>query len=134
MISPIELLINKIAQDRISFNQGLKLLLESDVFNFEDVFALLKNYIFNSIPNKVDYNTETYQRAINTIPLKQTYTSIVILKTYDTKIVFNKLRELPEAENKKTVTSLIWVFKITDTERRNTECKNGCGHFWHKLE
>ncbi|PIF60127.1 DUF5958 family protein [Flavobacterium sp. 2] len=134
MISPIELLINKIAQDRISFNQGLKLLLESDDFNFEDVFALLKNYIFNSIPNKVDYNTETYQRAINTIPLKQTYTSIVILKTYDTKIAFNKLRELPEAENKKTVTSLIWVFKITDTERRNTECKNGCGHFWHKLE
>ena len=134
MISPIELLINKIAQDRISFNQGLKLLLESDVFNFEDVFALLKNYIFNSIPNKVDYNTETYQRAINTIPLKQTYTSIVILKTYDTKIAFNKLRELPEAENKKTVMSLIWVFKITDTERRNTECKNGCGHFWHKLE
>ena len=103
-------------------------------FNFEDVFALLKNYIFNSIPNKVDYNTETYQRAINTIPLKQTYTSIVILKTYDTKIAFNKLRELPEAENKKTVTSLIWVFKITDTERRNTECKNGCSHFWHKLE
>ncbi|MEG1228131.1 MAG: DUF5958 family protein [Flavobacterium sp.] len=134
MISPIELLINKIAQDRISFNQGLRLLLESDDFNFEDVFALLKNYIFNSIPNKVDYNTETYQRAINTIPLKQTYTSIVILKTYDTKIAFNKLRELPEAENKKTVTSLIWVFKITDTERRNTECKNGCGHFWHKLE
>lgn len=134
MISPIELLINKIAQDRISFNQGLKLLLESDDFNFEDVFALLKNYIFNSIPNKVDYNTETYQRAINTIPLKQTYTSIVILKTYDTKIAFNKLRELPEAENKKTVTSLIWVFKITDTERRNTECKNGCSHFWHKLE
>ena len=134
MISPIELLINKIAQDRISFNQGLRLLLESDDFNFEDVFALLKNYIFNSIPNKVDYNTETYQRAINTIPLKQTYTSIVILKTYDTKIVFNKLRELPEAENKKTVTSLIWVFKITDTERRNTECKNGCSHFWHKLE
>ncbi|OXB03890.1 hypothetical protein B0A81_18035 [Flavobacterium plurextorum] len=129
MISPIELLINKIAQDRISFNQGLKLLLESDDFNFEDVFALLKNYIFNSIPNKVDYNTETYQRAINTIPLKQTYTSIMILKTYDTKIAFNKLRELPEAENKKTVTSLIWVFKITDTE-----CKNGCGHFWHKLE
>ncbi|UUW11152.1 DUF5958 family protein [Flavobacterium plurextorum] len=134
MISPIELLINKIAQDRISFNQGLRLLLESDDFNFEDVFALLKNYIFNSIPNKVDYNTETYQRAINTIPLKQTYTSIVILKTYDTKIAFNKLSELPEAENKKTVTSLIWVFKITDTERRNTECKNGCGHFWHKLE
>ncbi|MEG0851231.1 MAG: DUF5958 family protein [Flavobacterium sp.] len=134
MISPIELLINKIAQDRISFNQGLRLLLESDDFNFEDVFALLKNYIFNSIPNKVDYNTETYQRAINTIPLKQTYTSIVILKTYDTKIAFNKLRELPEAENKKTVMSLIWVFKITDTERRNTECKNGCGHFWHKLE
>ncbi|WP_369814767.1 DUF5958 family protein [Flavobacterium sp. Root186] len=23
---------------------------------------------------------------------------------------------------------------MTDTQRRNTECKNGCGHFWHEFE
>ncbi|MDP5200984.1 DUF5958 family protein [Flavobacterium sp. DG2-3] len=127
-----ELLINKIAQDKIDFHLGLHLLLE-DNYNFKELFTTLHNYIINSIPNKTDYNTEAYQRAINTIPLKSTYTPIVILKSFPTKIAFNKLASLPEDENKKVITSLLWIFKITDTERRNTECKNGCGHFWHEL-
>ncbi|WP_394775438.1 DUF5958 family protein [Flavobacterium sp.] len=129
-----EQIINKIAQDKIDFNFGLKLLLEDSEFKFEDFFATLKNYIFNAIPDKTDYNTETYQNAINTIPLKATYTPIAILRSFSTKIAFNKLAELPENENVKVVTSLLWIFKVIDTQRRNTECKNGCGHFWHELE
>ncbi|SNR52362.1 DUF5958 family protein [Flavobacterium sp. ov086] len=126
-----EEIINKIAQDKINFELGTKLL-EEEKYNFEILFAFLKNYIFNSIPDKTDYNTETYQNAINTIPLKPTYTSIVILKSFTPKIAFNKLAKLPKNENTKTIISLVWIFKVTDTERRNTECKNGCGHFWHQ--
>lgn len=126
-----ELLINKIAQNKIGFDSGLQILLES--YNFKELFKTLQFYIFNSIPNKIDYNSESYQMAINTIPLKPTYTSIVILKQFPTKIAFNKLETLPDNENKKTITALLWIFKITDTERRNTECKNGCGHFWHEI-
>ena len=127
-----EKIINKIAQDKIDFHLGLHLLLE-DNYNFKELFTTLHNYIINSIPNKTDYNTEAYQRGINTIPLKSTYTPIVILKSFPTKIAFNKLASLPEDENKKVITSLLWIFKITDTERRNTECRYGCGHFWHEL-
>ncbi|MCV2486601.1 DUF5958 family protein [Flavobacterium sp. SH_e] len=129
----IEVLINKIAQDKIDFHLGIPLLLVND-YSFKELFTTLHNYIINSIPNKTDYNTEAYQRAINTIPLKQTYTPIVILKNFSTKIAFNKLASLPESENDKTVICLLWIFKIVDTERRNTECKNGCGHFWHNLD
>ena len=129
-----EEIINKIAQDKIDFKTGLKLLLEDEEYNFEGLFTTLKNYILNTIPNKTDYNSESYQEAINTIPLKPTYTPIVILKNYSTRIVFNKLLTLPKIENKKTITALLWVFKITDTERRNSECKNGCAHFWHQIE
>lgn len=129
-----EEIINKIAQDKIDFNLGLKLLLENEQYNFEELFTTLRNYIINSIPNKTDYNSEAYQNALNTIPLKQTSTPIVILKTYPTKIALNKLLELPKSENIKTITTLLWIFKITDTERRNTECKNGCGHFWHEID
>jgi hypothetical protein len=127
-------IINKIAQDKIDFNFGLKLLLEDTEFKFEELFATLKNYIFNAIPDKTDYNTETYQNAINIIPLKATYTPIVILRSFSTKNAFNKLAELPKNENAKVITSLLWIFKALDTERRNTDCKNGCGHFWHELE
>ena len=129
-----EELINRIAQDKIDFNVGIKLLLEDTECNFNELFSTLKNHIINSIPNKTDYNSEAYQKALSTIPLKSTYTPIVILKNNPTKIAFNKLAVLPENENKKTITALLWIFKITDAERRNTECKNGCGHFWHELE
>ncbi len=129
-----ELLINKIAQDKIDFKTGLQLLLDDNEYNFHSLFITLNNYIINSIPNKTDYNSEAYQLAINTIPLKPTYTPIVLLKTYPTKIALQKLVLLPQSENKKTITSMLWIFKITDTERRNTECKNGCGHFWHEFE
>ncbi|MFH7017158.1 DUF5958 family protein [Flavobacterium sp. FlaQc-47] len=127
-------IINKVAQDKIDLNFGLKLLLEDSEFKFQELFATLKNYIFNAIPDKTNYNTKTYQDAINTIPLKATYTPVVILRSFSTKIAFNKLAELPKNENEKIIFSLLWIFKVTDTERRNTECKNGCGHFWHEIE
>jgi hypothetical protein len=132
-VNKTEEIINKIAQDKIDFYLGVDLLLEEN-YGSKVLFNTLHNYIINSIPNKTDYNSEAYQRAINTIPLKPTYTPIVILKNFSTKIAFNKLALLPENENKKVITSLLWIFKVTDTERRNTECKNGCGHFWHGLE
>ena len=127
-----EKLINQMAQNKIDFKVGLQLLLDNDQYNFHIIFKALNNYIINSIPNKIDYNTEEYQNALATIPLKPTYTPIVILKTYPTKIALNKLLLLPKSENIKTITALLWIFKITDTERRNTECKNGCGHYWHE--
>lgn len=125
-------IINKIAQDKIDFNIGLQLLLDN--YNYDEIFKTLQVYILNSIPNKTDYNSNTYQKAIDTIPLKPTYTPIIILRNFPTKIAFNKFHSLPENENKKVIISLLWIFKVTDTERRNTECKNGCGHFWHELD
>lgn len=133
-MSEKEKIINKVAQDKIDFNVGIELLIQDSEYDFKGVFTTLTNYIFNAIPEKTNYNTETYQNAIRTIPLKPTYTPIVLLTSFPTRIAFYKLAELPENENKKTIISLLWIFKVTDTERRNTECKNGCGHFWHELE
>lgn len=126
----MEEIINKIAQDKLDFKIGLQQLLKYD---FQELFVTLNNYIINAIPDKTDYNTDAYQNALATIPLKPTYTPIVILKTYPTKIALSKLPLLPKNENIKTITALLWIFKITDTKRRNTECKNGCGHSWHEI-
>ena len=127
----IGILINKVAQNKLDFETGVELILRNEEYIFHEVFDVLKNYIFNSIPNKSDYNSETYQEAIKSIPLKQTYTPLSILLKFSTKIAFNKLRELPESEHSKIITSLLWIFKETDTKRRETECKNGCEHHWH---
>lgn len=130
----IENLINRIAQNKIDFEMGCQSILNDQNIDFQTILAQLRNYIFNSIPNKTNYNSETYQNAINTIPLKQTFTPIVILKTFPTKIAFNKLEELPISEQHKAIISLLWIYKETDSQRRNTECKNGCEHKWHNIE
>ncbi|MEN5234285.1 DUF5958 family protein [Sphingobacterium faecium] len=124
-------LINQIAQDKIQFNQGSSLILNHANFEFEFVFILLRNYIFNSIPEKVNYTTDKYIQAIASIPLKPTFTPVAILKSFRTKIAFKKLETLPKYEQQNTIIALLWIFKQTDTQRRNTECKNGCGHDWH---
>jgi hypothetical protein len=129
-----DILINQIAQSKIDFEVGCQTILNDNNFNFQIIFKHLRNFIINSIPNKTDYNSEIYQYAINTIPLKPTFTPIKILKSFSTKIAFEKLEKLPKNEQQKTIISLLWIFKETDTQRRNTECKNGCGHEWHNIE
>lgn len=128
----IEKQINLIAQNRIEFNEGIALILNNSDFDFKKTFNTLKFFIFNSIPEKATYTSASYQKAIFSIPLRQTFTPIVLLTKFPTKIAFMKLKELPENEYEKIIISLLWIFKITDTERRETECKNGCGHDWHE--
>ncbi len=134
MMNQTTIIINKIAQCKIEFDLGCQTILNQPNFSFEDIFQELRTCIFNSIRDKTNYNSETYQNAINSIPLRPTSTPIVILKSFSTKIAFTKLEGLPVNEHRKIILSLLWIFKLTDSERRNTECKNGCRHHWHNLD
>lgn len=127
-------IINKIAQSKIEIDLGCQIILNEPTYNFQEVFCELRNCIFNSIPDKTNYYSETYKNAINSIPLKPTITTVVILKSFSTKIALNKLEKLPISEHEKIIKALLWIFKQTDTERRNTECEKGCGHEWHNIE
>ena len=125
--------INLIAQNKIEFDEGQILIVKYSKFDFTKTFEILKNFIFNSIPNKSNYYCDSYQKAIFSIPIKQTFTPIIILNKHPIKDAFTRLSELPETEYEKIIISLLWIFKITDTERRQTECKNGCEHYWHNI-
>ena len=129
----IDNLINQIAQDKIDFENGYKKIVNHQHYQFKDVFSSLQNYILNSIPDKINYSSEVFQKTLKTIPLKESITPIVILKSSPTKIAFNKIEKLPKSEELKILISLLWIFKQTDTNRRNAECKNGCNHEWHNL-
>ena len=80
------------------------------IYNFQDIFCELRNCIFNSILTK----QKTYRNAINSIPLKPTIATAVILKSFSTKIVFNKLEKLPICEHGKIIISLLWIFRQAD--------------------
>ncbi|MFE4218274.1 DUF5958 family protein [Streptomyces sp. NPDC056844] len=40
---------------------------------------------------------------------------------------------LPADEHVKAFRVLVWVFSVADTHRRETYCKDTCGHTWHNL-
>ena len=130
----LEKQINLIAQNKIDFDEGQNSIIKSLEFDFNETFEILKNFILNSIPNKSNYCSDSYQKAIISIPLKQTFTPIIILNKFSVKDAFKRLSELSESEYEKIIISLLWIFKITDTERRQTECKNGCEHYWHNIK
>lgn len=132
-MNKLDLLINKIAQQKVDFKVGCDLLVNAPEFIYTTVFNSLVNYVLNAIPDKVNYGSETYAKAIDSIPLKNTFTPVVILKSSTTKIALQKLEALPASEHSKVIISLLWIFTELDTQRRNTDCKNGCGHEWHNM-
>lgn len=133
-MTEIEIIINKVAQDKVDYKDGVKIILQHPQFDFIQTIQSLETFILNAIPNKSSYESEAYRKAISTIPLKPTVTPIVILNKNSTKIAFGKLKDLPKYEEEKIITSLVWIFKVIDSERRSTDCRNGCCHFWHNID
>lgn len=96
-----DILINQIAQGKIEFIVGCQTILDDQNLDFQMIYTQLRNYIFNSIPDKTEYNSETYQNATNTIPLRPTFTPVIILKSFSAKIAFDKLENFQEMNIKK---------------------------------
>ncbi len=123
-----DIIINKIAQDKISINDGIEWFTTLSNFDKKKVIFLLKFFVHQSHPNE-----KTIEIAIPKIPLKPTMTPIVIIKSNNFNIALSKILKLPENEYQKIFITLITIFKESDTYRRNTWCKNGCNHEWHNL-
>lgn len=123
-------MINKFAQEKINLEQILDWF---DIFETQiqrKIIRWTSQCLIQSRPNE-----ETFNKAIQLIPLKPTVTAIVFLKTYkNLKVALDKIELLPDYEIKKTFITLISVFKISDTERRNTYCQGNCYHDWHNLD
>jgi len=70
--------------------------------------------------------------AIQKSRLKATFTPCVLLQKGSLKIQLSKVLALPFSEYAKVFSLFISLLSIADTRRRNTKCKNGCSHWWHK--
>lgn len=130
MLTEEDIMINKFAQEKINLEQILDWF---DIFETQiqrKIIRWTSQCLIQSHPNK-----ETFNKAIQLIPLKPTVTAIVLLKTYkNLKVALDKIELLSDYEIKKTFITLISVFKISDTERRNTYCQGNCYHDWHNLD
>ncbi len=130
MLIEQDIMLNKFAQGKINLEQILDWFGDFETQIQRNIIRWAGQCLVQSHPNE-----ETFNKAIQLIPLKPTTTAIVLLKTYkNLKVALDKIESLPDYEIKKTFISLISVFKISDTERRNTYCQNNCYHDWHNLE
>jgi hypothetical protein len=122
-------MINSFAQDRINLEHIIVWFEDLNLEKQSETISRARLCLDQSHPNK-----ETIEKAIELIPLKPTVTPMVLLKTKPFKIALQKMILLPANENKKIFITLISVFKIADTIRRNIWCKDGCNHEWHNLD
>lgn len=73
------------------------------------------------------------KNAIIASGLKKTYTPCILLSVGNIKMQLSKIVNLPESEWLKAYKLIMALMKIADDRRRNTECRNGCTHWWHQL-
>jgi hypothetical protein len=129
MLSPIDILVNSFAQDKLSLDKLLYWFNSLTSADQGEAINWIRNCVEQSHPDQ-----ETINVGIEQIPLKPTMTPIVLLKTKSLKIALNKIIDLPDTEMKKTFISLVTLFKVSDKVRREKWCEGKCGHDWHNLD
>lgn len=129
MLNQEEIMINSFAQEIITLDEIIIWFENSTIEQQRDFINKASICLNQSRPSK-----EIIDNGIKSVPLKPTITPIVLFKTKDFKVALQKVLLLPENEYAKVFITLISLFKIADTERRNIWCKNGCNHQWHNLE
>lgn len=123
-----DIMINAFAQDKQTLEEVLIWFDSLDVEKQRKIVFITNLYLQQSHPSN-----ELIENAIELIPLKPTITPIVLLKTQSLIIGLQKITSLPDNEMRKAFITLITLFKISDTHRRNTWCREGCNHEWHNL-
>jgi hypothetical protein len=128
-MTDIEININKYAQNRLTDSEIMDWFDQFEIQKKKEIQTKLITFMEQAHPSN-----ELISKAIQTAPIKNTMTPVILFKTQTFKIAINKIRMLPDSEIRKSFIIMLSIFKIADTYRRETECKNGCGHEWHNIK
>jgi hypothetical protein len=123
-----EIIINRIAQDKFDFDEGVQWFDRLEKKKQRDVLDKLILFIQQAHPTK-----EFIDMGLEAAPIKQTMTPVVIFKTQNLNAALDKMRTIGEDEWRKTFATMLSIFKVADAKRRETWCKDGCTHEWHNL-
>jgi len=128
-MTEIEININKYAQNKLTDSEIMAWFDKFDLSAQKEIRDKLIMFMLQSHPTD-----ELISNAIQTSPIQDTMTPVVLFKTKTFKIAINKIEKLPDSELRKSILIMLCIFKVTDTFRRETVCKNGCAHFWHNFK
>lgn len=123
-----EIIINRIAQDKFDFNEGISWFDGLEKEKQKDILSKLTMFIQQSHPTK-----ETVDLGLEIAPIKKTMTPVVLFKSQNLGTALTKIITLPENEWRKAFVTMLSIFKVADTKRRETWCKDGCTHEWHNI-
>ncbi len=127
-MTEIEININKYAKESLTHTEIMDWFDMFDLSQKREIQEILIMCMEQAHPTR-----EMINKAILSAPIKETMTPVVLFKTKSFKIAINKIKVLPDSELRKSFIIMLNIFKIADTYRRETECKNGCGHEWHNI-
>jgi len=122
-----ELKVNLFAQDRLTSEELLDWFKNYD--NKPIALRTIMMYFAQARPTKNEI-----EMGIIASGQKDTFTAAVLLRKYSIIELVGKLTNLPDKELIKTFIFITAIFKIADTRRRETKCKDGCTHFWHNIK
>lgn len=128
-MTDIEININKYAQNKLTDSEIMDWFDKFDMQKMKEIQMKLITFMEQAHPSN-----EMITKSIQTAPIKNTMTPVILFKTQSFKIAINKIRMLPDSEIRKSFIIMLSIFKIADTYRRETDCKNGCGHEWHNIK
>lgn len=126
----IDYYANAFAQDKVSLEE---------IINFYEIF--IKNDDVCEILNRIAFlmmqsapQPLIVNDCIESLPrfLKKS-SAASILKNNDINNAIRKILNLPMNEYKKSFMVMLYVFKASDTWRRENICKNNCNHEWHNI-
>ncbi|WP_289056225.1 DUF5958 family protein [Carboxylicivirga marina] len=127
-MTDIEININKYAQNKLTDFEIMNWFDKFDLIGQKEIRDKLIMCLQQSHPTD-----EMISIAIQSAQIKNTMTPVVLFKTQPFKIAINKIENLPDSELRKSLITMLSIFKTADTFRRETDCKNGCTHEWHNL-
>ena len=118
------LMINKIAQGLVSFEDGMKWFDALDSDNRSHVIWTLDVCIHQSHPSEREI-----QQGIDNSGLTESYE--MLQYAYETK---KKRLDMTKAEQKRAFVLTMHIFIVSDQRRRETDCKGECSHWWHHID
>ncbi|MDH5547969.1 MAG: DUF5958 family protein [Gammaproteobacteria bacterium] len=124
-----ELTINKIAQNLISVDDGLKWFEDSDENQKMDIMRSLDMCIFQSHPTVEDIDL-----GMQNSGLKETYSPCVLIRSKPFNEARQKVLSMTGLDQYRAFQLFVAIFAAADNRRREMECKGGCSHEWHNKQ
>ena len=128
-LSPEDIVVNQIAQEKISFAEGLIWFDDQNMHRQRKIISGLWTYLERS-----NAEQEQIDEAVPLIPIEPTHTSIALLKTQPFRAAVQKICSFPDNKTREAFIAMMTLFKYVDTKVRENVCKDNCEHPWHNLE